>query len=540
MYALNENFGTEDDLLSLSDAIHARGMYLMLDVVANHMASPGSFNDTHWKSFNPFNSSAYFHSPCWPDDSNTTSVQVCMTGDTEGKVTLADLRTEDADVRQILGAWIQDTVDKYQVDGLRLDSAKAIEPEFWTGFLQDAGVFAMAEYFDGDPAVFPSLLDTLPGAMNYPVFYWIQRSLASAASDLTELMTGMRTMKSTMKTRTLGMFLDNNDQKRWAAVAPDMAITKNAMAFTYVAADGFPVVYYGTEQHFSGVAEPSNRQNLWSSEYRTDAELYLWIRKLNSIRALVMATDSAYIPYQAEPIFGTSNNGNRTANTTERVQTMAVKKSDVVSVITNVGLNGASSNITLDASKTLYVADTVYVDLISCERFKTTSNGQLRFEMRDMPRIFFPASKVDAQSGDQDCVCANSAPSDEGSPGSSLCLVTFNVTATTEFGESVEVLGDAPQLGNGDVHQAVALDASQYPVWTVTVAMTAAEDVSYQFLKINSEGEVSWDGGAQGAAVKTQRMPRVCRDRTAVVTPSQSWSDSEAAALKPRLIRRRY
>lgn len=38
-YDVNTNHGTAADLLGLSNALHARGMYLMVDVVANHMVS---------------------------------------------------------------------------------------------------------------------------------------------------------------------------------------------------------------------------------------------------------------------------------------------------------------------------------------------------------------------------------------------------------------------------------------------------------------------------------------------------------------------
>lgn len=36
-YALNSHYGTADDLKALASALHSRGMYLMVDVVANHM-----------------------------------------------------------------------------------------------------------------------------------------------------------------------------------------------------------------------------------------------------------------------------------------------------------------------------------------------------------------------------------------------------------------------------------------------------------------------------------------------------------------------
>lgn len=38
-YEVNPNHGSSADLKALSAALHARGMYLMVDVVANHMVS---------------------------------------------------------------------------------------------------------------------------------------------------------------------------------------------------------------------------------------------------------------------------------------------------------------------------------------------------------------------------------------------------------------------------------------------------------------------------------------------------------------------
>ena len=39
LYALNPHFGTQDDLNELIQAVHDRGMYIMLDVVVNHMGA---------------------------------------------------------------------------------------------------------------------------------------------------------------------------------------------------------------------------------------------------------------------------------------------------------------------------------------------------------------------------------------------------------------------------------------------------------------------------------------------------------------------
>jgi hypothetical protein len=39
LYSVNERFGNTSDLRALSDALHARGMLLMVDVAPNHMGS---------------------------------------------------------------------------------------------------------------------------------------------------------------------------------------------------------------------------------------------------------------------------------------------------------------------------------------------------------------------------------------------------------------------------------------------------------------------------------------------------------------------
>jgi len=56
IYSVNSNFGTEADLIALSAALHARGMYLMVDVVTNHMGYLGCGTCVDYSVFNPFNS----------------------------------------------------------------------------------------------------------------------------------------------------------------------------------------------------------------------------------------------------------------------------------------------------------------------------------------------------------------------------------------------------------------------------------------------------------------------------------------------------
>ena len=72
-YALNPNFGTEKDLHDLVSALHARGMYVMVDIVVNHYANWGE--TINWSQYTPFNDAKYFHKKCWINWSQQTSVE---------------------------------------------------------------------------------------------------------------------------------------------------------------------------------------------------------------------------------------------------------------------------------------------------------------------------------------------------------------------------------------------------------------------------------------------------------------------------------
>ena len=149
--SLNPHFGTPDDLKDLSNDLHKRGMYLMFDVVVNHMAAPRSnFSFTGFPQ--PFNDSTSFHKRCFvaesPDPSNQTAVEQCWLGDS--KMPLPDLNTEDSAVIAKLLDWVHKLVQDYGVDGLRIDTVKHIRKDFWPEFSKAAGVFTLGEVLIND------------------------------------------------------------------------------------------------------------------------------------------------------------------------------------------------------------------------------------------------------------------------------------------------------------------------------------------------------------------------------------------------------
>lgn len=125
LYALNDNFGTAQDLKDLASALHARDMYLMVDVVINHFGSYTPYPNITYSSYYPFNSSEYFHPYCLESiDSidNITSIEQCWLSSY-----LPDVATERADVQEAYADWIQWLISEYSIDGLRLDTVEQLD-----------------------------------------------------------------------------------------------------------------------------------------------------------------------------------------------------------------------------------------------------------------------------------------------------------------------------------------------------------------------------------------------------------------------------
>ncbi len=78
-------------------------------------------------------------------------------------------------------------------------------------------------------------------------------------------------------------FIDNHDVPRWLSEFPDRERLRLAIGFL-LTTDGIPCIYYGTEQDFRGGPDPSNREDMWQSNFRTDGQTYQWMKTMISAR----------------------------------------------------------------------------------------------------------------------------------------------------------------------------------------------------------------------------------------------------------------
>jgi len=227
LYSLNSHFGTHQDLLDLSDAVHSRGMYLMMDTVINNMAymtngsNPATSID--YSIFTPFNNADYFHSYCkitnWE---NFTNAQLCQTGDTY--VALPDLFTEHEDVQKVLEDWAKDTMKTYSVDGLRIDAAKHVSPGFLRNFDDSITTFMTGEVLQSEVDIICDYQTNYIGSMpNYPVYY--SMLTAFTAGNVSDLALTVEKMKTACPDVTaLVSFSENHDVERIASFDDDIAV----------------------------------------------------------------------------------------------------------------------------------------------------------------------------------------------------------------------------------------------------------------------------------------------------------------------------
>lgn len=95
--------------------------------------------------------------------------------------------------------------------------------------------------------------------------------------------------------------------------------------------------------------------------------------------------------------------------------------------------------------------------------------------------------------------------------------VTFDLIATTEYGQNMYISGSISTLGDWDTSDAVALSADDYTssdnLWFVTIDFTAGETFEYKYILVESDGTVVWSDGDN----ESYTVPAVCGETTAIV-----------------------
>ncbi|KAF2817253.1 alpha-amylase [Mytilinidion resinicola] len=382
LYRLNDHFGTADDLKSLASDLKSRGMYLMVDVVPNHMGWPGCPDTVDYSQLHPFSDASCYHSYCpLLNYDNQTETEVCWLGDCNTE--MPDLKTEDSTVATGMQDWIKSLVSNYSIDGLRMDSAKSVNKGFFPGFCAAAGVFCMGEVADGRATYAYAYQDYMDSILDYPLYFAINRTFQQQ-SDMSDLTYNLELSKNGGSTGSkdntlLGTFIENHDNPRFPWSTDDMSLVKNAIAFT-ILSDGIPIIYQGQEQHLAGADDPGCREAIWPTGYNTSTPLYGHIAYLNQMRNFAQSQSSSYLTYK-----------NWVTNYT--TDTIMMRNDIVRTILTNQGESGGSYSLTTEGMG--FESGETVVEVFTCDKSTANSDGEVNIRMNGgLPRVLFPESSL--------------------------------------------------------------------------------------------------------------------------------------------------
>jgi glycosidase len=328
---VDPHFGTNADFKAFVDAAHARGMKVYMDIIANHTAdviqlaecddnrcpyrsvadypyqrrggvagapiNPGfaGHGDLSAANFTRLTNSDYAYtarvpaaergvkSPAWLNDpifyhnrgDSTFRGESSLHGDFVG---LDDLFTEHPRVVEgmieIYGSWI----DRFGVDGFRIDTARHVNPEFWQAFvpamlerarargIPNFHIFGEVANDDFEPGKIAqnTRRDRLPAVLDFAFKQGAQRSIAGTAA--TEVWRDFFSQDVLYEggeaaAQQLPTFLGNHDQgrfgfyvRRFFPTASGDEVQKRVILahVLMMTARGVPTVYYGDEQGFTG------------------------------------------------------------------------------------------------------------------------------------------------------------------------------------------------------------------------------------------------------------------------------------------------
>jgi glycosidase len=232
--------------------------------------------------------------------------QQVLLGDFPGG--LKDLATDRADVRQALVDVYTYWLDAVDFDGLRVDTAKHVEPEFFSDAFAPAlrahaaargkrNLLLFGEVFDGDDALNatytrPRALDAV---IDFPHKYRVVDGVLRSGGPTAEIgrlrADQARDYPFPPQPGGIGIapaaalvrFLDNHDVARFLYSAPGPAALRSALAYL-LTSDGVPSLYYGTEQEFAGGADPANRERLWETRFDSTGETFRYLQALIALR----------------------------------------------------------------------------------------------------------------------------------------------------------------------------------------------------------------------------------------------------------------
>lgn len=229
-YGVNPEFGTLEDFKDLVKAVHAQGMHLILDWVANHSAWDNPLAEQH-PDWYTHGADGNFQPTPWYDwddvidfDYDKPALRKYMTG--------------------ALKWWVKET----GIDGYRCDVAGFIPVDFWNNARRELDaikpVFLLAEWESRD--LHKRAFDATYSWSLYETLHRVSKEEPGAFADLVEYLA--HDVNTWPDDAYRMLFTDNHDKNSWTGTPFTQfgPALEACIAFTYVC-KGIPLIYNGQE-----------------------------------------------------------------------------------------------------------------------------------------------------------------------------------------------------------------------------------------------------------------------------------------------------
>lgn len=261
-FTIDPGFGTNDEFRGLVEALHRRGIRIVLDGVFNHCsdrhpffldaAERGPSSET-WDWFS-VDGDAIVQDPepnyaCWA-----------------GVRTMPEWNHRNPAVADYLLSVVRHWISEYGIDGWRLDTTEYLPPDFVRSIYRTArglspDVYVLGEVMGlGTPWFRHEALD---GVMHYKLWEGLSAFLVEERWDAADFAHSLRAhWHSYPKDANFGSYtlLSSHDRPRFLTqCAGDVDRLRLALAFQ-LTFPGAPAVYYGDEIGLEGGDDPDNRR----------------------------------------------------------------------------------------------------------------------------------------------------------------------------------------------------------------------------------------------------------------------------------------
>ncbi|MEF2784084.1 MAG: DUF1653 domain-containing protein [Clostridium sp.] len=296
---IDHRIGTNEDFKEVCNALHEAGIRIVLDGVFNHVGRDfWAFQDVQRngsssKYCNWF-SNLHFHAQSPLQDPFTYDAW-------EGHFNLVKLNLENEELVQYLLESVAMWMDEFQIDGIRLDAADCIRPEFFKRLKdfckhKNPDFWLMGEIIHGDYNRWanPEMLDSVT---NYECY----KGLYSSHNDKNYFEIAHSLQRQFGKGGIyehlyLYNFVDNHDVNRLASTIKDEQDLFNIYTLLFTI-PGIPSIYYGSEFALKGTKHHGSDADLRPClELSALKELPITnhIQKLSAIRELPTLCNGTY------------------------------------------------------------------------------------------------------------------------------------------------------------------------------------------------------------------------------------------------------